>query len=325
MKKLHQPEMSNDKIIFDLQPGPIKFFDLKNPTQTISAYVLCEECIGAIQAAYFSGRPLLVRGNPGLGKTQLATAVAQLLGWELVKAVVHYNSTIDDLLYRVDHLKRLHHANQNTGHSNDSSLKEVSEYLCPGKIWQALAPQTASLYMKDFTYNDKGSVLLIDEIDKADSTLPNALLDVLDTREISIPVLTQSVKDKVEHPFFAVITSNEERALPQAFLRRCAVIDLTLKKGAEGIQQLKNIYQAHLEYNPKVKAIEDGSLTELAEFILTIRDERRAEMDYEPGVSEFIDIIISLSNMELNHVDSKHEKLETLKKYLVMNKRQKAD
>ncbi len=307
---------SSKQVILNLT---VKTLALKDENkQPVSGYCLDEQHVGAIQAAYFSGRPLLVRGDPGLGKTVLAEAVASLLNWGLVKVVVHYNSGIDDFLYSIDHLQRLHDANQglNSDVSQDMAL---SRYIRPGKIWQAIAPDTLKDYQMERPHTLQGTVLLIDEIDKADSTLPNALLEVLDTREITLPCLTNAIKPKIPHPVFIIITSNEERLLPQAFIRRCAVLDLQLKRNKEGIKQLKEIYVAHQTYNSSIKALSDELIEGLAQYVLEKR-EVRDEGEYKPGTAEFLDVICAISEFDEAITE---KQLKDLKQHLIDKKQQR--
>ncbi len=268
---------------------------------TIGDYVLSAEHIGAIQAAWFTQRPLLVRGDPGQGKTRLAYALAEHLEWGLVKSTVQYNSNIDDLLYSIDHLERLFVANQKhengqgqealslSKNGQDQETLSLSKFVRPGKIWQAMAPSSLESYGCNKPHNKAGTVLLIDEIDKADATLPNALLEVLDEKRISLPFEQKAIEKDLNQGLFVVITSNEERQLPKAFLRRCAVLELALKKEGDGggIQQLQAIYKAHY---PQSTLFSEECITQVAQAVLDERAKRQ-ESEYKPGTSEFLDLL----------------------------------
>jgi MoxR-like ATPase len=142
----------NEKIKQLTDEKPIKLEQMQG--WPAGHYKLSPAHVGAIQAAYFCQRPLLVRGGPGLGKSQLAQAIASLLGWGLITSVVHYNTSVDDLLYSIDHVKRLDEAN-----SGDDKVKSIDKYLQPGKLWQAIAPSTLSEYDLEQPHNKSGSVL----------------------------------------------------------------------------------------------------------------------------------------------------------------------
>ena len=173
--------------------------------------------IDALILAWAARRPLLVRGEAGSGKSQIARAAAAHLGSQqpLVE-VIHPRFEALDLLYRVDFVERL----------ADAQLKQLDvtneKYVKRGRLWEAFAQG-----------QDAGPipVLLIDEIDKADAEVPNALLEVLGNRSFSVPPLKHRVvrADGGRLPL-VVITTNEERELPPPFVRRCVVLNLNPPK-----------------------------------------------------------------------------------------------
>lgn len=168
--------------------------------------------IDALILARAARRPLLVRGEAGSGKSQIARAAAAVLGeGELLVEVIHPRFEALDLLFRFDVLARLADAQIN-------QLDPSNErYVQPGPLWQALEPAEPG----------RTPVLLIDEIDKADSDIPNALLDVLGNRSFAVPPLAgRTVRAESGAPPLIVITTNEERELPPAFVRRCVVLNL---------------------------------------------------------------------------------------------------
>jgi MoxR-like ATPase len=170
------------------------------------------EEVNAVRFALASKRPLLVRGEPGSGKTQLARAVAAELKVELFAEVIHPRYEPTELLYRFDAVKRLADAQ-----SGRNAIRADASYTKKGPLWQA--------------WNmENGAVLLIDEIDKCDSDLPNSLLDVLGNRSFVVPGFIEPIEPK-EAPPFVLITTNEDRELPAAFVRRCAVLNLNPMKG----------------------------------------------------------------------------------------------
>ncbi|WP_111979908.1 AAA family ATPase [Algibacillus agarilyticus] len=269
-----------------------------------SCYRLDGEHIGAIQAAYFANRPLLVRGDPGLGKSQLALAIAAILDFDLITSPIHYNTTIEDLLYSIDHLQRLHDVQANNKTPEQLAIKN---YVKPGKVWQAIAPENQSKPCKK-----EGRVLLIDEIDKADSTLPNALLEVLNNKSITIPHMDVPITQKADHQVFIVITSNEERLLPEAFLRRCAILDLRLPKDKnQAVEQLICIYQAHCEKELIIPLDKDETVNAIATWVVEQRQKQDA--NYQSGTSEFLDVIKAVNQYK----QPTEAVLQTLKKHLI--------
>lgn len=198
-------------------------------------YVYSEEALLAVNAALVSGRPLLVQGPPGSGKSSLASHVARSLGWRYLEEVVTSRTQARDLMYRVDAVRRL----------NDAQIphKEVlpeGAYLEPGILWWAFDPESARRrgHPDDGSIPDavppfddvgKGSldapaVVLLDELDKADPDVPNDLLVPLGSFRFPVPGCRDLVK--AARPPLLVLTSNNERELPPAFLRRCICLNL---------------------------------------------------------------------------------------------------
>src|ERR687884_507051 len=166
-----------------------------------SGYVATDDLKVAVNAAITLERPLLVKGEPGTGKTVLALEVAKALGAPLIEW--HVKSTTKALqgLYEYDAVSRLRDSQL-----GDARVQDISNYIIRGKLWDA------------FT-SDAPVVLLIDEIDKADIEFPNDLLLELDRMEFHVYETRETVAAK--HRPIVVITSNNEKELPDAFLRRC--------------------------------------------------------------------------------------------------------
>ncbi len=164
------------------------------------SYVATEDLMVAVNAAITLQRPLLIKGEPGTGKTVLAEEVAAALGLPLIRWHVKSTTKAQHGLYEYDAVSRLRDSQL-----GDAKVNDIANYIKPGKLWEAF---------------DAGrAVLLIDEIDKADIEFPNDLLQELDRMEFFVYETGQTVK-AVERPI-VIITSNNEKELPDAFLRRC--------------------------------------------------------------------------------------------------------
>ncbi len=166
-----------------------------------SSYVATDDLKVAVNAAVTLRRPLLVKGEPGTGKTVLAHEIAAALGAPLIEWHVKSTTKAHQGLYEYDAVARLR-----DGQLGDPRVHEISNYIRRGKLWEAFTAP-------------KLPVLLIDEIDKADIEFPNDLLQELDRMEFHVYETRETVK-AAERPI-VVITSNNEKELPDAFLRRC--------------------------------------------------------------------------------------------------------
>jgi MoxR-like ATPase len=165
------------------------------------AYVSTDDLTLAVNAAIRLERPLLVKGEPGTGKTMLAVEVAKALGLPLLEWHIKSTTKAQQGLYEYDAVSRLRDSQL-----GDSRVQEIRNYIVKGMLWQAFTSQTPV-------------VLLIDEIDKADIEFPNDLLRELDRMEFFVYETRELIKAKSRPIVF--ITSNNEKELPDAFLRRC--------------------------------------------------------------------------------------------------------
>ncbi len=164
-------------------------------------YVATDELMMAVNAAITLQRPLLIKGEPGTGKTMLAEEVARSLGRPLIQWHVKSTTKAQQGLYEYDAVSRLRDSQL-----GDDRVHDIANYIKPGKLWEAFTGEVAP-------------VLLIDEVDKADVEFPNDLLQELDRMEFFVYETGETIK-AVQRPI-VLITSNNEKDLPDAFLRRC--------------------------------------------------------------------------------------------------------
>ena len=164
-------------------------------------YVLSPELREAVNVAIALERPLLVKGEPGTGKTLLARSIARALGKDLLEWNIKSTSKAQDGLYVYDTVQRL-----NDSRFGDGDVSDIKRYIRLGRLGEAFA-------------SDEQKVLLIDEIDKADIEFPNDLLHELDMMSFYIPETTETITAK--HRPIVIITSNSEKELADPFLRRC--------------------------------------------------------------------------------------------------------
>jgi len=164
-------------------------------------YIATDDLMIAVNAAVTLSRPLLIKGEPGTGKTQLAQEIARALNKPLHEWHIKSTSKAQQGLYEYDAVSRLRDSQL-----GDSRVQDIANYILKGKLWEAFE-------------SDTQPVLLIDEIDKADIEFPNDLLRELDRMEFYVYETRELVKAR--HRPIIIITSNNEKELPDAFLRRC--------------------------------------------------------------------------------------------------------
>ena len=269
-------------------------------------YVFTDKIAIAVDVSLATGRPLLVSGPPGSGKSSLASVMADILNWRYLHEVFTSRTRLEDLTGDLDQLRRLNDAQLR----DENPLPERWAYLEPGILWWTFDQDSASRRgqnQKDINnliqqigdnyeipdnpsegHNTNNVVILLDEIDKADPDLPNDLLEPLDRKRFDVPQ-GPAVKAKNKQQILVIITTNEERELPPAFLRRCINLRLTDPDEAQLLTIAKHHY-------PKVA---QKLRSDIAIKLIEQRDAAK-ELDLRPpSTSEYLDAIEACRELKI--------------------------
>ena len=231
-------------------------------------YVATDDLRVAVNAAIALERPLLIKGEPGTGKTVLAVEVAKALGVDLIEWHIKSTTKAQQGLYEYDAVSRLR-----DGQMGEERAKDVRNYIKKGKLWEA------------FVAGDR-PILLIDEIDKADIEFPNDLLQELDRMEFYVYETDETIK-ATQRPI-VIITSNNEKELPDAFLRRCFFHFIKFPDE----QTMKDIVDVHFP-DIKQKLVSDALTT-----FYSMREV--PGMKKRPSTSELLDWLKLLMNEDID-------------------------
>ena len=245
-------------------------------------YIATEELIEAVNASITLEKPLLIKGEPGTGKTELAKQVASGLGLEIIEWNVKSTTKAQQGLYEYDAVSRLRDSQL-----GEKRVHDVKNYIRKGKLWQAFEA-------------DQKVVLLIDEVDKADIEFPNDLLQELDKMEFFVYETGETIKTK-QRPI-VIITSNNEKELPDAFLRRCFFHYIRFPDD----DTLRKIVKVH---HPKIK---DSLLTTALTQFFELREQPGIKK--KPSTSEVLDWLKLLLAEDLSPEDIKRDGINALPK-----------
>ncbi|MCA0920869.1 AAA family ATPase [Pseudooceanicola nanhaiensis] len=253
-----------------------------NRFEGTESYVATEDLTVAVNAAVMLERPLLVKGEPGTGKTELARQVAEALGLPMIEWNIKSTTKAQQGLYEYDAVSRLRDSQL-----GDERVHDVANYIRKGKLWQAFEA-------------DQKVVLLIDEVDKADIEFPNDLLQELDKMEFHVYETGATIRAK--HRPIVIITSNNEKELPDAFLRRCFFHYIRFPD----MDTLRQIVEVH---HPGIKAeLLTAALTQFFE----IRE--MTGLKKKPSTSEVLDWLKLLLAEDLTPEDLKRDGANALPK-----------
>lgn len=230
--------------------------------ESVDDYIINDDLKLTANIAISMHKPLLVKGEPGTGKTALAEAIAKALDMPLITWSIKSTTKAQDGLYTYDVVRRLYDSEL-----GNEGVEDIKRYIKMGKIGEA------------FT-SDEQCVLLIDEIDKADLEFPNDLLWELDRMEFYIPETDETITAKT--PPIVIITSNAEKELPDAFLRRCAFHYIDFPD----TQMMRQIVLAHYP------GLEDELMEQVLDAFFYVRD--YFDLKKKPGTSELLDWINAL-------------------------------
>ncbi len=301
--------------------------------------------IDAVNAAIASRRPLLVRGEPGIGKTQLAEAAAAHLGKTLLPFVVDIRTESRDLMWHFDAVQRLAEAQllgalggsaasapagEQDKAAGEQSVKgllarvrndlAIENYLHPRPLWWAFDWKSAQDQADKvqgvppaLARPESGCLVLIDEIDKAESDVPNGLLEALGAGSFTPQGRPDPVK-AIDEPPLVIITTNEERALPDAFVRRCMVLHLWLPEGRKAL--IAHLAERGCVHFPEHFKDGDDELLQLAAGMLA-EDRQTARENHWyplPGQAEFFDLLRAALTLEQDPTE-RVSRLKAIRRY----------
>jgi MoxR-like ATPase len=272
-------------------------------------YVYTPRTILALNIALATNRPLIIFGEPGSGKSTLAWNASRVLGWRYYKRMITSRTQASDLLYTFDALRRLNDANA-------ERLQADQHYVEPGTLWWAFDPATAVHRGKRVRLEEKDraedprqgeateqAVVLLDEIDKADPDVPNDLLEAFDLKAFTVSETNDRIQAEAKRKILLILTTNNERELPPAFMRRC--VRLTLGIPAEAKEQedwfVQIARQREGDLNPLYRNV--------AREVVKLRAQARKSNLRPPGTGEFLDTLVACRGLDVKPTSKAWEDL----------------
>lgn len=307
-------------------------------------HVFSDREILAVDAALAAKRPLLLRGEPGIGKSQLAEATAVHLKRAFVRSVVDSRTEARDLLWHFDAIARLADAQLqgalgNLGTPDNEQLKArkaemqrelaVEKYIHPRALWwgfswssartQALSLETELPPLRKGCDPENGTVVLIDEIDKAETDVPNGLLEALGEGCFQPQGWGKPIETSGHAPL-VMITTNGERDLPDAFIRRCVVLQLNLPtKRKDLTEHLVSRGKAH--FFDETDDLPEAHLAVLVKAAEQLANDREKAIKENwlpfPGQAEYLDLIRAVRDLVPNDPAAQEDHLDRLAEYIL--------
>lgn len=263
------------------------------PKTTGVSYVYSPELELAVNVALAARRPLLLSGLPGTGKSTLAEDIAWKLDRRFYTQTITSRTTADDLQWTYDAVRKLSMAAGGAGKLDDK------DFTRPGALWRAFSPDSAAkLDEREAEDGRRDAVVLLDEIDKAEPDVPNDLLVVLDRREFAVRETGQHVKMD-DRDVLIVITTNNERDLPPAFVRRCITFDIRFPDDKKDLARLfHEIARRHF------KEATDRLIDKAFDLYDALRTSATAANVRQPSTAEFLDALRALERVKLAEPDA---------------------
>jgi MoxR-like ATPase len=278
------PEFVDDRAGWQEESGRKQLFDRRDG----AVYRMHPKVRLAVDVAMATGRPLLLKGEPGSGKSSLAPYLARNIGARYYEEVVVASTRVEDFLWRFDTIRKLSDAQ---ARRPGEPAPDDASYVMEGVLWKAFDPD--GKFGSDQTPD---AVVLIDEVDKADPDVPNGLLVPLGAGQFTAPARENPIAIPQGRRVVMVITTNEERQLPSAFLRRCVVASIPRPTKTS----LADIARLHIagpggDVEPSLNRLFEG----LADKLLELRQSMPGR-DRPPGVAEYLDAVRACMQLKVD-------------------------
>jgi MoxR-like ATPase len=313
-------------ILLPASEGEYRLVEFKTAADGVDdrGHLLSTREIRAINTAISAGRPLLVRGEPGIGKSQLARAAARALDRVFLKCAIDSHTEPRDLLWTFDAVRRLAEAQLAGALREPNEMARanlaVDKFVIPGPLWWAFnhidAEQQCRIMGGQAPVSadggdwQNGSVLLLDEIDKAETEVPNGLLDALGSRTFTPQGRSEPVCAQGRMPL-VIITTNEDRTLPDAFLRRCFVLFLKLPAEETDFKAYL-VERGRVHFGPLAPEV----LSKAADMLyIDRRTARSRRLRPLPGLAEYLDLLRAVEDMAPDDAVAQGDLLDEVREY----------